>query len=61
MVYPEAKLKLADVGVILLPSKPHLAPTTDRRHSTLTTPGDSAPRASEGGPFTLDPLHLSRL
>ncbi len=27
-VYPEAKLKVADVGVILLPSKPHLAPTT---------------------------------
>ncbi len=28
MVYPEAKLKLADTGVILLPSRPHLAPTT---------------------------------
>ena len=28
VVYPEAKLKVADVGVILLPSKPHLAPTT---------------------------------
>ena len=27
-VYPEAKLKVADVGVVLLPSKPHLAPTT---------------------------------
>ena len=27
-VYPEARLKLADVGVVLLPSKPHLAPTT---------------------------------
>ena len=27
-VYPEAKLKVADVGVILLPSKPHLAPTS---------------------------------
>jgi hypothetical protein len=27
-VYPEAKLKVADVGVILLPSKPHLSPTT---------------------------------
>ncbi len=27
-VYPEAKLKVADVGVILLPSRPHLAPTT---------------------------------
>jgi len=27
-VYPEAKLKVGDVGVILLPSKPHLAPTT---------------------------------
>ena len=26
-VYPEAKLKVADAGVILLPSKPHLAPT----------------------------------
>ena len=25
-VYPEAKLKVADVGVVLLPSKPHLAP-----------------------------------
>ena len=28
VVYPEAKLRVADVGVILLPSKPHLAPTT---------------------------------
>jgi hypothetical protein len=27
-VYPEAKLKVADAGVILLPSRPHLAPTT---------------------------------
>jgi len=27
-VYPEAKLKVADSGVMLLPSKPHLAPTT---------------------------------
>lgn len=27
-VYPEAKLKVADAGVVLLPSKPHLAPTT---------------------------------
>jgi hypothetical protein len=27
-VYPEAKLKVADVGVVLLPSKPHLAPTS---------------------------------
>jgi hypothetical protein len=27
-VYPEAKLKVADGGVVLLPSKPHLAPTT---------------------------------
>jgi hypothetical protein len=27
-VYPEAKLKVADVGVVLLPSRPHLAPTT---------------------------------
>jgi hypothetical protein len=27
-VYPEAKLKVGDAGVILLPSKPHLAPTT---------------------------------
>jgi hypothetical protein len=27
-VYPEAKLKVADTGVILLPSRPHLAPTT---------------------------------
>ena len=27
-VYPEAKLKVADVGVVLLPSKPHLAPVT---------------------------------
>jgi len=27
-VYPEAKVKLADVGIILLPSKPHLAPTS---------------------------------
>jgi hypothetical protein len=26
--YPEAKVKLADNGVVLLPSKPHLAPTT---------------------------------
>jgi hypothetical protein len=28
VVYPEAKLRVADVGVVLLPSKPHLAPTT---------------------------------
>lgn len=28
VVYPEAKLKVADAGVILLPSRPHLAPTT---------------------------------
>ena len=27
-VYPEAKLKVGDVGVILLPSKPHLASTS---------------------------------
>jgi hypothetical protein len=27
-VYPEAKLKVSDAGVILLPSRPHLAPTT---------------------------------
>ena len=27
-VYPEAKIKVADSGVILLPSKPHLAPTS---------------------------------
>ena len=27
-VYPEAKLKVGDVGVVLLPSKPHLAPTS---------------------------------
>jgi hypothetical protein len=27
-VYPEAKLKVGDAGVILLPSRPHLAPTT---------------------------------
>jgi len=27
-VYPEAKLRVGDVGVILLPSRPHLAPTT---------------------------------
>lgn len=27
-VYPEAKLKVADVGVVLLPSRPHLARTT---------------------------------
>ena len=27
-VYPEAKLKVANAGVILLPSRPHLAPTT---------------------------------
>ena len=27
-VYPEARLKVADSGVILLPSKPHLAPTS---------------------------------
>jgi hypothetical protein len=27
-VYPEANLKVGDVGVILLPSRPHLAPTT---------------------------------
>jgi hypothetical protein len=27
-VYPEARLKVADVGVVLLPSKPHLTPTT---------------------------------
>ena len=26
-VYPEAKLKVADAGVILLPSRPHLSPT----------------------------------
>ena len=28
LVYPEAKLKVADAGVILLPSRPHLAPTS---------------------------------
>ena len=28
VVYPEAKLKVADAGVILLPSRPHLAPTS---------------------------------
>jgi hypothetical protein len=28
VVYPEAKLRVGDVGVVLLPSKPHLAPTT---------------------------------
>jgi hypothetical protein len=28
VVYPEAKLKIGDAGVILMPSKPHLAPTT---------------------------------
>ena len=27
-VYPEAKLRVGNVGVILLPSKPHLAPTS---------------------------------
>jgi hypothetical protein len=27
LVYPEAKLKVADAGVILLPSRPHLSPT----------------------------------
>jgi hypothetical protein len=27
-VYPEAKLKVADAGVVLLPSRPHLARTT---------------------------------
>ena len=27
-VYPEAKIKVADNGVMLLPSKPHLAPTS---------------------------------
>ena len=27
-VYPEAKLKVGDAGVVLMPSKPHLAPTT---------------------------------
>ena len=28
VVYPEAKLKVADAGVILLPSRPHLSPTS---------------------------------
>lgn len=28
IVYPEAKLKLAESGVLLLPSKPHIAPST---------------------------------
>ena len=28
LVYPEAKLKVADAGVILLPSRPHLSPTS---------------------------------
>jgi hypothetical protein len=28
VVYPEAKLRVGDVGVVLLPSKPHLAPTS---------------------------------
>jgi hypothetical protein len=27
-VYPEAKLKVGEVGVVLMPSKPHLAPTS---------------------------------
>lgn len=27
-VYPEAKLKVGEVGVVLMPSRPHLAPTT---------------------------------
>jgi hypothetical protein len=28
LVYPEAKLKVADAGVILMPSRPHLSPTS---------------------------------
>ena len=28
VVYPEAKLKVADAGVILMPSRPHLSPTS---------------------------------
>ena len=28
LVYPEAKLRVADAGVILLPSRPHLSPTS---------------------------------
>jgi hypothetical protein len=28
VVYPEAKLRVGDVGVVLLPSKPHLAPSS---------------------------------
>jgi hypothetical protein len=27
-VYPEARLKVGDIGVVLMPSKPHLAPTS---------------------------------